>query len=106
MSDYQKKIKEEAKVFYDSAQTDYAADDGEFGAKSERPNLAMWIDRQGKLADRIQEISSKWSHKEVLWVQSNTRNRSPGGGDPQGHAFASFLKDVRHEIKKLAKAAK
>jgi hypothetical protein len=107
MSSYQELVKKEAKDFYEAARPEFEADSGEFGGKSSRPNLASWIDRNGKLSARVEEISAKWGHKDFLWVQNNTRSRNPhGGGDPRSNAFASFLKDVRHEVKKLAKTAR
>ena len=107
MSDYQDQIKKEAKVFYVAAVAEFEQDDAEFGGRSDAPNLAKWIDRTEKLSTRVQEISAKWGHKDFLWVKSNTRNKSPhGGGDPRSNAFASYLKDVRQEIKKLAKGKK
>ncbi len=107
MSDYTKRIKEEAKTFYKSIRDAFAEDTDNFGGKSDKPNLAMWIDHKENLSRHVQEISAKWSHKDFLWVHSNTRNRNPKvGGDPRSNAFASFLQDVRHEIKKIAKAAK
>lgn len=107
MSDYKQRVKEEAKAFYEQARKEFAEDAEDHGGRSEQPNLAMWIDQKGKLSARIEEICSKWTHKDFLWVQTNTRSRPPvGGGDPRSNAFASFLQDVRHEIKKLAKAGK
>lgn len=107
MSDYQKQVKEEATAFFASVRQEFSEDAEEFGGKSDRPNLARWIDRKEKLAARVEEICSKWTHKDYTWVRSNTRNPSKdGGGDPRSHAFASFLQDVRHEIKKLAKSSR
>jgi len=107
MNDYQKLVKSEAKAFYDQAIREFEEDSSEFGGKSERPNLARWIDERGALTARVEEISSKWGHKDVLWVQQNTRNKpATPGGDPKGNAFASFLQDVRYEVKKLAKSAR
>lgn len=105
MNDYQKLVREEAKAFYDRVANEFDEDAGKFGGKSDTPNLSRWIDERDALTERVQEISSKWGHKDVLWVQQNTRSKAGGaGGDPRGHAFASFLKDVRQEIKKLDKA--
>ena len=104
MNDYQKLITSEAKAFYDSARAEFEEDSAEFGGESDKPNLQMWIDRKETLSGRVQDIAGKWTHKDVLWVQHNTKNRDErGGGDPRSSAFASFLKDVRREIKKLAK---
>ena len=107
MNSYKEQVKKEARSFYEAAISEFEEDDGEFGGKSESPNLAKWMDRTEKLSVRIREISSKWGHKDFLWVQTNTRNPSPhGGGDPRSNAFASFFQDVRREIKKLAKRRK
>jgi len=103
MSDYQELVKKEAKAFYDSNKAAFEGDAGEHGGKSKAPNLGQWIDRQGKLSSRVSELCEKWTTKEFHWVQQNTRNRNMQGGDPRSNAFASFLQDIRHEIKKLAK---
>jgi hypothetical protein len=104
MESYKDQVKKEATAFYKAALAEFEDDAEEFGGKSAAPNLAKWIDRTGKLSTRAQEISAKWGHKDILWVQSNTRNPSPhGGGDPRSNAFASFLQDIRQEIKKLDK---
>ena len=105
MNDYQKLVKEEAKAFYEAARSEFEEDEEEFGGKSDRPNLAKWIDRNGALSKRIDELTSKWTHKDHMWVHNNTRSRdTKAGGDPAGRAYGSFLQDVRQEIKKLAKA--
>ena len=103
MSDYSKLVKAEAKAFYDACREEFSSDSEEFGGKSEAPNLMKWIDQSGALSKRVEEVSSKWTPKEFRWVKSHTRNKAPDGGDPRSHAFASFLQDVRHEVKKLAK---
>jgi hypothetical protein len=104
MNDYQKLVRDEAKAFLEQATADYEGDDGEFGARSSAPNFSKWMDSQGQLVARIETVSARWGHKECLWVQQNTRNKSPGGGDPKSRAFASLLQDVRQEVKKLVKA--
>ncbi|HVR74938.1 MAG TPA: hypothetical protein VMT52_11425 [Planctomycetota bacterium] len=104
MSDYKDLVKKEAKAFYEGNRTAFEADTDEFGGKSPGPNLLRWIDRTEKLSKRIDEIAAKWSTKEFHWVQTNTRNKNAQGGDPRSNAFASFLQDVRHEIKKMSKA--
>ena len=107
MSDYQKLIKKEAKTFFDAAKPDFDADSEEHGGKSDRPNFAMWIDRTGRLTQRVEEIAADWTHKDHLWVKSNTRNKpKEGGGDPASIAFVSFFQDVKHEVKKVAKGKK
>lgn len=104
MSDYQELVKKEAKAFYDANGASFEADAGEFGGKSKTPNLARWLDHTGKLSSRVTELSAKWTSKDFHWVQANTRNKNAQGGDPRSNAFASFLQDVRQEIKKLAKS--
>jgi hypothetical protein len=103
MSDYQDLVKKEARAFYEANKGDFASDDGEFGGKSQAPNLLRWIDRTQKLAARVGELSARWTPKDHHWVQANTRNKFPEGGDPAGNAFGSLIQDIRHEIKKLAK---
>ena len=104
MSDYKTRIKKEASGFYEEAGKEFAEDTGEFGGKSDAPNLLKWIDASGALSARVEDIASKWSHKEHLWVESNTRNKPKhGGGDRASNAFVSFLQDVRQEVKKLSK---
>lgn len=103
MSEYRDLVKKEAKAFYDSNHVAFEADETEFGGKSKVPSLGRWMDKTGKLSARITDLSAKWGTKEVQWVQANTRNKSSGGGDPRSNAFASLLKDVRQEIKKLSK---
>ena len=102
MSDYRDLVKKEAKAFYEENRKTFDEDAGEFGGKSASPNFARWIDRTEKLASRIGELSGKWGLKEFHWVQANTRNKNPHG-DPRSNSFASFLQDVRMELKKLAK---
>jgi len=102
MSDYQDLVRKEAKSFYEQTKEAFTNDEGEFGGKSSSPNIGKWMDRIGKLSERINEVSSKWGLKEFHWVQTNTRNKNPHG-DPRSNAFASFLEDVRFQIKKLWK---
>jgi len=104
MSDYRKLVQKEALEFLKESWDQYKADEGEFGGASSLPNLAQWIDAGGVLSSRIGEIAGKWSHRDYLWVESNTRNPSQeAGGDRSSKAFVSFLQDVRHAVKKLAK---
>lgn len=104
MSDYKKKVKEEAKSFYDTASQEFGEDAGEFGGKSDAPNLLKWIDASGSLSARVEELVSKWTHKDHLWVEANTRNKPKhGGGDRASNAFVSFLQDIRQGVKKLSK---
>ena len=105
MSDYMDLVKKEAEEFYDKASSEFAEDAENHGGKSDKPNLMKWVDETDKLSVRVEEVVSKWGHKEYLWVQSNTRNRNKhGGGDKRSNAFASFLQDVRHAVKKLSKS--
>jgi hypothetical protein len=104
MSDYRELVKTEAKKFYDANRAAFEADTEEHGGKSPRPNLSKWIDRTTKLNQVVEGISAKWTHKDFLWVQNNTRNKPKGGGDPKSNAFGSFYLDVLHELKKISKA--
>ena len=104
MSDYKKTVKDEAERFYASAEKDFAQDESEFGGKSAQPSLLRWVDASGRLSARVEEIAAKWSHKDHLWVETNTRSRAKhSGGDKASNAFVSFLQDVRQAIKKLSK---
>ena len=103
MSDYTKLVRQEAKDFFEAQHPTFLEDAEEFGGKSDRPNLLQWIDRTAALAERVGEVAEQWGLKEYNWVQTNTRSKAKAGGDPSGNAYASFLQDVRHEIKKLAK---
>lgn len=104
MSDYRKLVQKEALEFLKESWDQYKSDEGEFGGASSQPNLAQWIDAGEVLSTRIREIAAKWAHRDYLWVESNTRNPSrEAGGDRSSKAFVSFLQDVRHEVKKLAK---
>ncbi len=106
MSDYHDTVKSEAKKFFEANRPVFEADPEEHGGKSERPNFSKWIDRSAKLNRVVEEIAAKWTHKDLLWVQNNTRNRNPkGGGDPRSNAFGSFYLDLLHEIKKFHKGA-
>ena len=103
MSDYTKLVRQEAQDFLEGHHETFLADPGEFGGKSERPHFLQWIDRTASLAARVTEVAEHWGLKEFHWVQTHTRSKAKAGGDPAGNAYASFLRDIRHEIKKLAK---
>ncbi len=103
MSEYMDLVKKEATDFYRENRPAFLEDDSDFGGNSEAPNLLRWMDEKGALAKRIEEVTSSWRLKEYNWVHANTRNKGQQGGDPRSNAFASFLTDVRHAIKKLAK---
>ena len=104
MSDYKELVKTESKKFYGANRPEFDADAEEHGGKSAQPNFSRWLDRTARLNRVVEAISAKWTHKDFLWVQNNTRNRSPkGGGDPKSIAFGSFYLDLLHEVKKLTK---
>ncbi len=103
MSDYMDLVKKEATDFFQENRQAFVEDDGEFGGKSGTPNLQRWLDEKGLLAKRIEDVTKGWGLKEFNWVQANTRSKGQQGGDPRSHAYASFLKDVRFVIKKIAK---
>ncbi len=102
MGEYQDLVKREAKAFFEAHRAAFAEDAGDFGGKSSAPNFARWVDRTGKLSERIAELMKSWGSKEFHWVQANTRNKNPHG-DLRGNSFGSLLQDVRQELKKLAK---
>jgi hypothetical protein len=104
MSDYRELVKTEAKKFLEANGKEFEGDEGEHGGKSAKPNFAKWLDRTARLNKVVEEIASRWTHKDFLWVQHNTRNWNPGGGgDPRSNAYGSFYLDVLHELKKLRK---
>ena len=103
MSEYRDLVKREARKFHQANQSEFEADAGEHGGKSLRSNFSKWIDRTARLNRVVEETTSKWGHKDFLWVQHNTRNWNPHGGDPRSNAYGSFYLDVLHQIKKLAK---
>ena len=103
MSDYKKTLKAESEKFLKENHGAFLEDDGEHGGKSGAPNFSLWLDRTQKLTEVVEATLSKWSSKEFQWVQVNTRNPSPGGGDPRSRAFGSYYSDLLHEIKKLKK---
>ena len=104
MSDYMDLVKQEAGASIEDHHATFLEADDEFGGKSPKANLLKWIDEQGVLAARVKDVSNGWGLKEYNWVQANTRNKkSQKGGDAAGRAFASFLQDIRHEIKKRTK---
>ncbi|MBI4605225.1 MAG: hypothetical protein HY721_24955 [Planctomycetes bacterium] len=103
MSDYQELVRKEANAFFEASWKTYQDDAGEHGSKSAAPSFPRWIDRTEKLTARVNEIAGKWGLRECHWVQTNTRNKRTQGGDPRSNAFASFLEDIRHELKRLAK---
>ena len=104
MSEYRDLARKEAKAYYEANREAFENDTEDFGGGSANRNLAKWMDRTETLSARIADVSAKWGLKEFHWVQANTRNKNTQGGDPRSNAFASFLKDVMHEIKKLAKS--
>jgi len=103
MSDYRDLVKTEAKKFFEAHRSEFEADAGEHGGRSARPNLSRWIDRTAALNKVVEGLSAKWTHKDFLWVQHNTRNWDSRGGDPRSTAFGSLYLDLLHAIKKLGK---
>lgn len=104
MSDYTDQIKKEAQALHEAVREDFASDTGEHGGASAAPNLMLWLDESGRLTARVEEIAKGWGHKDLIWVESNTRSKSKhAGGDKRSNAFASYLQDVRHAVKKIAK---
>ncbi len=103
MSDYMDLVKKEAAAFQEEHLEVFQKDETEFGGASKTPNLMRWLDKNGQLAERVENITNDWGLKEFNWVQSNTRSKSQQGGDARSNAFASFYKDVRQALKKLVK---
>ena len=105
MANYRDSVRSEAKPFFEQYHPEFLDDDGEYGAKSERANFVKWVDRTEKLNKVVSDAVSKWGLKEFQWVQSNTKNPSPAGGDPRSRCFGSYYSDILHELKKLKKKA-
>ena len=103
MSQYQKKVREDAKNFFKTSIPVFESDEGDHGGKSAAPNLMKWLDETGKLKTHIDGIAKDWGRGEVEMVQSNSRN-AVTYGDPRESAFFAFFKDLQHEIKKLRKS--
>ena len=103
MANYRESVRNEAKVFFNKHHPEFLDDDGEHGGKSERGNFVKWIDRTEKLNTVISDVVSKWGLKEFQWVQSNTKNPAPAGGDPRSRSFGSYYSDILYELKKLKK---
>ena len=103
MSEYQKMVRNEAKTFYKSVQPTYADDDGEFGGKSEQPNLSKWLDRTRKLFEHLDSVSKSWGRADAEMINTESRN-SVTYGNPKESAYFAFYKDILRELKKLRKA--
>jgi hypothetical protein len=102
MNKYHEAVKEEAKKVFQAVGNNFAEDTGEHGGKSDRPNLSLWLDRTGFLAKHVEKIANKWTKKDLLWVNENSRHHV-SYGDPQDSAFGAFYKDILFELKKLLK---
>lgn len=103
MESYKDVVRTRAREFFDAHHSEFLEDDEEHGGKSETPSFFKWLDRTRKLNEVVEKAVSKWGHKEFHWVQSNTRNPAPAGGDPRSNCFGSFYNDLLHELKKLKK---
>ncbi len=103
MDKYRELVKSEARTFFKENHEEFVSDEGEFGGASSSPNFLKWLDRTRKLNGVVEKTVARWGPKEFQWVQSNTRNPAPIGGDPRSNAFGSFYLDVLHELKKLNK---
>ena len=102
MSRYRDTVTEEAKKVLDRIAATFEADEEEHGGKSARPNLALWLDRTGALAEHVGKIAKGWAKKDLLWVSENSRHRV-SYGSPQDNAYGAFYKDILLELKKLMK---
>ncbi len=102
MNKYRKQVKEEADAFLKEINEPFSADGNENGGKSERPNLALWLDKNGLLAQYVEKKAEKWGKKDLLWINENSRNNTPYG-DPRDSAYRAYYKDMLFELKKLMK---
>lgn len=102
MKQYKQTIKEDATAFLKGIKKDFQADTDEHGGGSPRPNLALWLEKNGMLAKHVQKVSAKWTKKDLLTIKTNSRNHTPYG-DPLDSAFGAYLKDILFELKKLMK---
>lgn len=102
MSEYKKRVAEEARTFHEKIREEFAADSGEHGGKSDRPNLSKWLDENRKLFTHLDETTKDWGKGEIEEVKAGTRNFL-AYGDPKQNAYFAFHKDVLAELKKRAK---
>ncbi|HNR99389.1 MAG TPA: hypothetical protein PKX48_08595 [Planctomycetota bacterium] len=102
MDKYHDLVLAEARTFLDQVAAQFRADSGEHGGKSDRPNLARWLDANGLLAKHVEKKAQAWTKKEILLVNENSRHRTPYG-DPRDSAYGAFYKDILLELKRLLK---
>ncbi|HAK97298.1 MAG TPA: hypothetical protein DCM87_20490 [Planctomycetes bacterium] len=102
MEKYHDLVLAEARTFHDQIAARFLADAGEHGGKSNRPNLACWLDGNGLLARHVDKKAQAWTKKDVLLVNESSRHRVPYG-DPHDSAYGAFYKDILLELKKLLK---
>ena len=105
MGSYKDLIKSEGSKFFKAEYPNFLEDSDEHGGKAKIPNFLKWLDRTEKLNTIVEGISSKWGMKDFQWVQANTRNPAPAGGDAKSNSYGSFYSDLLHELKKLKKNA-
>ncbi len=103
MKSYHDMVREEAKKIFDSCVSKFQKDSAEHGGKSDRPNFSLWLNRTGVLAKHIEKLAKKWTRKDVLWINENSRH-SINYGDPRDSAFGALYKDILSELKKLLKS--
>ncbi len=103
MSEYKTLLRDEAKKFLETIGALFDADGEEHGGRSKAPNLALWLDRTGRLNERVSALSRDWNRTQVELVQSNSRN-AVTYGDPKESAYRAFHRDLLQELKKLRKA--
>lgn len=102
MGEYKKLVAEESKCFFEGVKEEFAADAGEHGGKSDRPNLAKWLDENKKLFTYLDETTQKWGRAEVDQVKISSRN-FVSYGDSKQNAYFALHKDMLAELKKLSK---
>jgi hypothetical protein len=104
MNRYHDTVTEEATKLFNQCAESFQKDAGEHGGASNRPNLALWLDRTGILSKHLEALTKSWTMKDYLWVNEHTRHRV-AFGDPKDNAFGAFYKDILLELKKLMRKA-
>ncbi len=102
MEKYHDLVHAEARTFFDQNAARFLDDSSEHGGKSDRPNVARWLDLNGLLARHVEKKAQAWAKKDVLLINENSRHRVPFG-DPHDSAYGAFYKDILLELKKLLK---
>jgi hypothetical protein len=76
MNKYRKQIKEEASTFFEEITSSFSSDREKHGGASDVPNIARWLDENGLLSENVEKKAEKWSKKDLLWINENSRNNT------------------------------